>query len=178
MQPTVAQSNNGTIVFSDTLTRPQISLQGGLYSGPQTVSITANFDPLVAKLVYTLNGQDPNASSTVYSAPISITSNKVLRARVVPLNTNGNLLPSEQAVATYVFNISHTTPILLVSTPNTNLFGATGIFDNWSMDWLRPAHAILLDTGAMHPVLMQGKAAIRVDVAPEEAGLNPSIHFV
>lgn len=163
MQPTVAQSNNGTIVFSDTLSRPQISLQGGLFSGPQTVSITANFDPLVAKLVYTLNGQDPNASSTVYSAPISITSNKVLRARVVPLNANGNLLPSEQAVATYVFNISHTTPILLVSTPNTNLFGATGIFDNWSMDWLRPAHAILLDTGATHPVLMQGKAAIRVD---------------
>lgn len=163
MQPTVAQSNNGTIVFTDTLTRPQLSLQGGLYSGPQTVSITANFDPAVAKLVYTLNGQDPNINSAVYSTPIGIASNKVLRARVVPLNANSNLLPSDQAVGTYVFNVSHTTPILLVSTPNTNLFGATGIFDNWSMDWLRPAHAILLDTGATHPVLMQGKAAIRVD---------------
>lgn len=163
MQPTAAQSNNGTTVFTDTLSRPQISLQGGLYSGPQTVSITANFDPAIAKLVYTLNGQDPNTNSAVYSTPISISSNKVLRARVVPLNANSNLLPSEQAVASYVFNLSHTTPILLVSTPNTNLFGATGIFDNWSMDWLRPAHAILLDTGATHPVLVAGKAAIRVD---------------
>lgn len=163
MQPTAAQSNNGTTVFTDTLSRPQISLQGGLYSGPQTVSITANFDPAVAKLVYTLNGQDPTINSAVYSTPIGISTNKVLRARVVPLNANSNLLPSDQAVGTYVFNISHTTPILLVSTPNTNLFGATGIFDNWSMDWLRPAHAILLDTGATHPVLMQGKAAIRVD---------------
>lgn len=163
MQPTVAQSNNGAIVFSDTLTRPSISLQGGLYSGSQSVSISANFDANLAKLVYTLNGQDPTLSSMEYAGPILITSNKVLRARVVPLNGNSTLLPSEQAVATYVFNISHSTPILLVSTPNTNLFGATGIFDNWSMDWLRPAHAILLDTGATHPLLMQGKAAIRVD---------------
>ncbi|MFM8596446.1 MAG: CotH kinase family protein [Flavobacteriales bacterium] len=163
MQPTVAQSNNNAVVYTDTLSQPQISLQGGLYSGAQSVSISANFDPAVAKLVYTLNGQDPTSSSAVYTSPITISSNKVLRARVVPLNSNSNLLPSDQAVASYVFNIAHTTPILLVSTPNTNLFGASGIFDNWAMDWLRPAHAILLDTGATHPALIQGKAAIRVD---------------
>jgi hypothetical protein len=51
MQPTVAQSNNGTNVFSDTLTRPIFSLQGGLYSGSQSVSISANFDANLAKLV-------------------------------------------------------------------------------------------------------------------------------
>ena len=128
MQPTVAQSNNGALIFTDTLSKPVFSVQGGLKTGPISVQITANFDPNLAKLVYTLNGQDPNTSSTTYSAPITISSNTVLRACVVPLNSNSDLLPSDQAVATYVFNLSHTTPILLVSTPNTNLYGATGIW--------------------------------------------------
>lgn len=163
MQPSPGQSNNSALVYSDTLSRPILSIGGGAYASPQTVTISANFNPLVAKLVYTLNGQDPVVSSAVYNGPITISTNKVLRARVVPLSTNSNLLPSEQAVGSYLFNISHTTPILLVSTPNTNLFGATGIFDNWAMDWIRPAHATLLDTGATHTVLAEGKAAIRID---------------
>ncbi|MFN5653781.1 MAG: CotH kinase family protein, partial [Flavobacteriia bacterium] len=54
-------------------------------------------------------------------------------------------------------------PILLVNTPNENLFGPVGIFDNWWTDWVRPAYAVLLDTGLTHPVLHQSKTAMRMD---------------
>jgi len=162
MNPTPGMSNNAAQTFSDTLPRPQLSLQSGIYSGSQTIQITTTIPNTIGKLVYTLNGEDPTFNSATYVGPITIVANKVLRAKIFPLNNN-SLLPSEQAVATYLFNVSHTTPILLVNTPNENLFGPVGIFDNWWTDWVRPAYAVLLDTGLTHPVLHQSKTAMRMD---------------
>ena len=162
MSPSPGLSNNGNQTYSDTLPRPQISLASGIYNGLQSVQISTSIPNTVGKLVYTINGQDPTINSATYVGPISVSSNQVLRAKVFPLNNN-NLLPSEQAVATYLFGVSHTTPILLVNTPNENLFGATGIFDNWWTDWVKPAYAVLLDTGQTHPILHQTKTALRMD---------------
>jgi hypothetical protein len=162
MSPSPAQSNNNSQTYSDTLTRPQISLASGIFNGLQNVQISTSIPNTVGKLVYTTNGQDPTFNSTTYVGPILVSSNQVLRAKVFSLNNN-SLLPSEQAVATYLFGISHTTPILLVNTPNENLYGATGIFDNWWTDWVKPADAVLLDTGQTHPLLHQTKTAIRMD---------------
>ncbi|MEN9994651.1 MAG: hypothetical protein RL762_1308 [Bacteroidota bacterium] len=162
INPSPGASNNGSQLFSDTLPRPQISLASGIYNGMQSVQISTNIPTTVGKLVYTINGQDPSFNSATYVGPISVSSNQVLRAKVFPLNNN-TLLPSEQAVATYLFGVSHTTPILLVNTPNENLFGATGIFDNWWSDWVKPAYVVLLDTGQAHPILHQTKTALRMD---------------
>ncbi len=162
MSPSPGLSNNVNQTYSDTLTRPQISLASGIYNGLQSVQITTAIPNTIGKLVYTINGQDPTINSATYVGPISVSSNQVLRAKVFPLNNN-SLLPSEQAVATYLFGVSHTTPILLVNTPNENLFGATGIFDNWWTDWVKPAYAVLLDTGQTHPILHQTKTALRMD---------------
>jgi hypothetical protein len=162
MSPSPGLSNNGNQTYSDTLTRPQISLASGIYNGLQSVQISTSIPNTVGKLVYTINGQDPTINSATYVGPISVSSNQVLRSKVFPLNNN-SLLPSEQAVATYLFGVSHTTPILLVNTPNENLFGATGIFDNWWTDWVKPAYAVLLDTGQTHPILHQTKTALRMD---------------
>lgn len=162
MSPSPGLSNNGNQTYSDTLTRPQISLASGIYNGLQSVQITTAIPNTIGKLVYTINGQDPTINSATYVGPISVSSNQVLRAKVFPLNNN-SLIPSEQAVATYLFGVSHTTPILLVNTPNENLFGATGIFDNWWTDWVKPAYAVLLDTGQTHPILHQTKTALRMD---------------
>lgn len=162
MQTTPGLSNNGTQSFSDTLQRPLISVQSGIYQGSLNITISSSTPPNLGKLVYTLNGEDPNYNSATYVGPITISTNKVLRAKVFPIG-NPNLLPSEQAVATYLFNVNHTTPILLVNTPTQNLYGSNGIFDNWWTDWVRPAYAILLDTGATHALLHHSKTAIQMD---------------
>ena len=162
MNPTPGMSNDATQTYSDTLPRPQISLASGIYNGMQSVQISTSTPNTIGKLVYTTNGEDPNLNSSLYTGPINIGANQVLRAKVFPINNN-SLLPSEQAVATYLFGVSHTTPILLVNTPNDNLFGPIGIFDNWWTDWVKPAYAVLLDTGQTHPILHQSKTAIRMD---------------
>ncbi len=162
MNPTPGMSNDATQTYSDTLPRPHISLASGIYNGTQSVQISTSTPNTIGKLVYTTNGEDPNVNSALYTGPINIGSNQVLRAKVFPINNN-SLLPSEQAVATYLFGISHTTPILLVNTPNDNLFGPVGIFDNWWTDGVKPAYAVLLDTGQTHPILHQSKTAIRMD---------------
>ncbi len=176
MNPSPGLSNNGNQVFSDTLTRPQISLASGIYNGIQSVQITTSIPNTLGKLVYTTNGQDPTFNSTTYTGPVNISSNTVLRAKVFPIS-NPTILASEQAVATYLFNVSHTTPILLVNTPNQNLFGATGIFDNWWTDWVKPAYAVLLDTGSSHPVIHQSKAAMRMDGGAGGSRSHPQHSF-
>ena len=176
MSPSPGLSNNSNQTYSDTLPRPQISLNSGIYNGLQSVQISTSIPNTVGKLVYTINGQDPTINSATYVGPVSVSSNQVLRAKVFPLNNN-NLLPSEQAVATYLFGVSHTTPILLVNTPNENLFGATGIFDNWWTDWVKPAYAVLLDTGQTHPILHQTKTALRMDGGAGGSRSHPQHSF-
>jgi hypothetical protein len=176
MSPSPGLSNNSNQTYSDTLPRPQISLNSGIYNGLQSVQISTSIPNTVGKLVYTINGQDPTINSATYVGPVSVSSNQVLRAKVFPLNNN-NLLPSEQAVATYLFGVSHTTPILLVNTPNENLYGSSGIFDNWWTDWVKPAYAVLLDTGQTHPILHQTKTAMRMDGGAGGSRSHPQHSF-
>ena len=162
LSPSPGISNNSSQVFTDTLPRPQIAVSSGVYNTNLSVTITSSVPSNLGKLVYTLNGADPNFNSTNYVGPISISANAVLRAKVFPTG-NSDMLASEQAVETYLFNVSHTTPIVLLNTPNQNLYGASGIFDNWWTDWVKPAYVVVLDTGQTHPILHQTKTAIRMD---------------
>ena len=176
MNPTPGQSNNASQVFTDTLSRPQIQMPSGVYSSNFSVSISTTVPNNIGKLVYTTNGEDPTFNSTTYTGPININANKVLRAKVFPLG-NPTLLASEQAVETYLFNVSHTTPILLVNTPNQNLYGANGIFDNWWTDWVKPAYAILLDTGQTHPIIHESKTGMRMDGGAGGSRSHPQHSF-
>jgi hypothetical protein len=176
MNPSPGLSNNTSQVFSDTLPRPQILIPSGVFNTTLSVSISTNVPNNVGKLVYTTNGEDPTFNSTTYTGPISINANKVLRAKVFPLG-NPTLLPSDQSVETYLFNVSHTTPILLVNTPNQNLYGANGIFDNWWSDWVKPAYAVILDTGLTHPIIHQSKTGMRMDGGAGGSRSHPQHSF-
>ena len=176
MNPTPGLSNNSSQVFSDTLPRPQILTPSGVYNSNLSVSITTTVPNNLGKLVYTINGEDPTFNSALYTGPISINANKVIRAKVFPLG-NTAILPSDQAVETYLFNVSHTTPILLVNTPNQNLYGASGIFDNWWSDWVKPAYAVILDTGLTHPIIHQSKTGIRMDGGAGGSRSHPQHSF-
>lgn len=73
-----------------------------------TVTLTAGDEN--AEIHYTLDGSKPDESSPVYSSPISIDSNTVLRAvSIVP-----GCLTSECATATYLFEQRHTLPVVTI----------------------------------------------------------------
>ena len=162
MSPTPSASNNSGSIFTDSLSRPIISKLSGINTSSFYLKLShTNLIP--SKIVYTLDGSEPTFNSTAYTDSIFVYQKTVVRSKVYPLNANTGYLPSIQSIATYLFNISHDTPILLVTTDQSNLYGPTGIFDNWSSDWVKPAHAIYLNEGLGHPFLFERRTAIRMD---------------
>ena len=101
-----------------------ISLAAGLYSTPQSVTLTSP----TGQVRYTLDGSTPHSSSTLYSGPINITTTKVLRAQCYetgkapgPITTRTYLIGETQGSLPYVS---------VVADPET-LFGNTiGIYTN------------------------------------------------
>jgi hypothetical protein len=156
-------TNNSSEIFTDTLQRPVISVETGIYQTVLKAGMTNPNNSTYTKLVYTVDGSDPLFNSTEYTDSILVFQNTVLRAKVFPLEATQQVLPSENTVKTYLFNISHSTPILLVTTDASNLYGPEGIFDNNYLDWVRPAHATYLNEGLGHPFLFESKAGMRMD---------------
>lgn len=84
--PTFGVSNATGTAYLPYATKPTFSLAPGFYAGTQTLSITSP-DPNIT-IRYTTNGFEPTSSSTIYTAPISISSTQVVRARAYSSNTN------------------------------------------------------------------------------------------
>jgi hypothetical protein len=178
MVPTPDAINQINQVFSDTLIQPVISVETGIKSAAFALTISnPNLQTIPNKLVYTLDGSSPTFNSPTYSSPLNISNNKVVRAAVFPVNQNLGVLPSKDNVATYLFNVSHKTPILLVTTDNVNLYGPNGIFDNYNSDWVKPAHAAYLDSTTGHPLLFQTKSAMRPDGGAGGSRSHPQHSF-
>jgi hypothetical protein len=162
MSPSPGSTNNAGSVYSDSLSRPISSHISGVVNSTFYLKLNhTNTEP--CKLVYTTNGAEPTFNSTDYTDSIFIYQKTVIRAKVFPLNANSTYLSSQETIVTFLFNISHDTPILMVTTDQSNLYGSTGIFDNWSTDWIKPAHAVYLNEGLGHPFLFERKTSIRMD---------------
>lgn len=104
--PTPNANNTGGINFYTPT--PAMSLAPGFYTGTQTVTLTCS-DP-TATIRYTTNGNNPTTTSTLYSGPITISTTTVLRA--VAFSTNQ---PSFTETNTYFINVTHTIPVVSVS---------------------------------------------------------------
>ena len=160
--PSPAASNNSSVFYNDSLKRPILSKISGINNNAFYLKLSHN-NLVPSKLVYTTNGSEPSFNSPTYTDSIFIYQKMVIRAKVFPLDPNGGYLPSQQTIGTYIFNVSHGTPILLVTTDQSNLYGSTGIFDNWSTDWIKPAHAVYLNEGIGHPLLFERFTSMRMD---------------
>ena len=104
-----AEGDNFTITENTTLyaqwasatvvSTPSISLDGGTYTGNQSVTISCATDG--ASIYYTLNGTDPTASSTHYIGAITIDHSCTLKAKAF----KDGLTDSEVASATYTIKM-------------------------------------------------------------------------
>lgn len=120
---------------------PEFSVSSGFYTSAIKVSITSPSPGAVIR--YTFDCSDPTASSPIYNGtPLTISANKVLKARC--FSSTGKL-PGKTRSATYLFNVTHKLPVISVTTNNENLFGSTGIFDNYDQDWEKPCYIEYFD---------------------------------
>ncbi len=96
--PSADAPNNPSGVFSSYAATPQLNIQAGWQSGPINVTITASPGD---QIFYTLDGSEPNNSSTLYTGPVAISATAVLRAIAYP--SNPAQLPSFIETNTYFF---------------------------------------------------------------------------
>ena len=144
--------------FSGLLATPEFSIETGFYEQSQIpIEITTSDD--LATIHYTLDGRIPTISDDIYTSPIIINSNTVIRA--------GSFLdgwvPSEIETKTYMMNDEDPNQlprIFLTTDPNSFFDEDTGIYvlgpnaewnfphfgANFWEDWERPIHFEIIET--------------------------------
>ncbi len=105
--PTPGASNSST-QYQRYALKPVMSVAGGFYTSTQTVSISTN--EVNCKIRYTINGTEPTATSALYTTPITVTSTKVIKARV--FSNDAAILPSLIDFNTYFINENFTLPVV------------------------------------------------------------------
>ncbi len=168
---TPSATNNLSVPYSGYLSAPVFSLSSGFFSTAQSVTIT-NPNILPSTIYYTLNGDDPTDSAILYTGnPIFISYACVLKARAFASGT----LASPITVSSYFLGVNHETPILSVVTDHTNLYGATGIFDNWWTDWQKPAYVEYFDS--THQLIFSQPSGMQIDGGAGGSRSNPQHSF-
>ena len=169
--PTPEATNNGSVPYLITLQQPVFSKPSGIYSSSQSISLN-NPNAINSVIHYTLDGSDPNPSSPIFSgSPISFNSSVVIKAACFATG----YISSPVKANSYLIGISHTTPILSVITAENNLYGSTGIFDNWSSDWQKPAYAEYFNTD--RSMIFSQPAAIQMDGGAGGSRSHPQHSF-
>ncbi|TAL58775.1 MAG: T9SS type A sorting domain-containing protein [Bacteroidetes bacterium] len=153
--PTPDDTNDITQCFGNYAQQPSFNLPSGFYSGTQTLSVTV---PPGAYVSYTRNGDTPDGSDPVYTAPITIDSTQVIRARA--FSSAGSDLPSKTITSTYFINENISAQVISLCTDSVNLWDwQTGIYvkgpgadsiipyrnANFWMDWKRQANIEFFD---------------------------------
>ena len=157
--PTPGATNDSSISYTTFAQPPVFSIPSGFYNTLQSVYIT-NPNSGNTQVYYTTDGSDPTPASTLDTgAAIIIFQSTVLKARAYV----SGYLPSSITTSTYFFNVSHVTPIISVITDNTNLYGVTGIFDNYNQDWMRPAYVEYFDSTTNHNLVFSQKTGMIMD---------------
>lgn len=100
--------------------------QGGLYQKEAfTLSLTSPTED--ASLYYTLDGSKPSAASTLYTGPLQIEKNTVVKA----IACKEGMLESDIVAATYLFEDAHTLPVVCLSTDSLSFEEVYSVTDRW-----------------------------------------------
>lgn len=158
--PTPGQANCGQ-TCTDILGEPVFSQKGCVMTSSKTINLTLSMPegtPEGAVIRYTTNGKEPTSASTVYQNPISISSNKVIRAK---LYCDGYLSPVSTAQSYIFLNRNMTISVISIVTDdrymNDNSIGI--IKNNTSKenkkDWRRPINIEMFDAPDCESVINQ-----------------------
>lgn len=148
--PTPGASNCGNVVdIKKILGEPVFSQKGKVMSAGESITLTLSLPtdaPSGTVIRYTTDGTEPTATSSIYSNPLNIVSNRVVRAK---LFCNGYLSP-RSTVHSYIFFPTDrplTLPVISIVTNRLYLYDSKiGIYtdsktngqENYKYDWRRP----------------------------------------
>lgn len=99
------------------------SYVSGVYSQEDSFTVTLEAR---GQIYYTTDGSEPDASSTLYTAPLEISENTALRAVAI----EEGKLASEIYTATFIVGDTHELPVVSLVTDPDGLWGWNGIYRN------------------------------------------------
>ncbi|HPI09227.1 MAG TPA: CotH kinase family protein [Saprospiraceae bacterium] len=108
--PTPGTSNNNTPSGIAYAGRPDVNIEGGFYQ--DSVFVVVSSTEPNATVRYTLNGNEPTNTSTIYTEPIKIDHTTVLKVRTFSNATT--ILPSFVQFNTYFINDTHNLPVISI----------------------------------------------------------------
>ena len=121
------------IVWHSMAAAPSFSPSGGVYTG--SVTIAASTTTEEADIRFTLDGSEPTTNSTLFTHPITITNDAVLKA----ISTGTQLAPSPVSTSTYLIYLAGG-PIpgngTLVETRNPRFDWNTTVNTGWYQIWI------------------------------------------
>lgn len=160
LTPTPKQANCGQLTTT-ILEAPTFSPKGSLITHKRAIKVTINAPknaPEGAEIRYTLDGSEPTTTSTLYTAPLSLTESSVVRAKTF---MDGCL--SARSHAESYLRLDHETslPIVSIITDTRYLYSNTiGIYTagnntNYDKDWRRPMNFEFFENADTSAVLNQ-----------------------
>jgi len=112
-QPTPDASNNNA---TQTVAKPILVPDEGMYSGPQSVSITSSTPG--ASIYYTIDGSIPTTSSQLYTQPIAVDSTLSIRTMAIKPGFTNSFVETNS----YIINFSSTYPVVYVTAEPSGLW--------------------------------------------------------
>jgi hypothetical protein len=166
--PTPGASNNTATGYAGFELKPVITFRGGFYNGPITTNAVNN-SITGGILRYSTDGEIPNINSPIYTDPITLNANTVLKVRC--FSSNPLILPSASATESYFFLDDYSLPVIAISIDSVDLYGASGIFDNSWSDWKKPCFMEYYDVDGLK--LFESKSSIKPDGGAGGSRSNP-----
>ena len=134
-EPTPGKVNTDGTVSG--IAQPQADIAPGLYDDAVTVTLSGE-----GTIYYTTSGARPTTSSSVYRDPVTIDGVTTLRAICVE---NGRQSPV--ANFTYVIGQQHDLPVLVISLPDSSMWGETGLHTDVEASYEHEAVMTLFEDG-------------------------------
>lgn len=152
---------------------PTFSAPSGLYSAPLSVTISA---PGATEIRYTTNGVEPTQTSTLYTAPVPISTTTGLRAKAFFPSVN----PSLTTTACYFYDrvADRTIPVVNVIMDPADLTGPDGIATNYNSHgdaWERRAFAFFMNPDGTQ--VNESPVGIRINGGSSRALAKKSFRF-
>ncbi len=118
--PTPGAANTGTY-YQNYAPDVIASMNAGFYSGSVSVSLSTAAGYTIR---YTTSGNEPTATSPIYSGNLNFSATTVLKARAY--SSNPQILAGFVTANTYFVNVNHTVPVVSIAGNNiTNLLNGT-----------------------------------------------------
>ena len=169
----------GLLNAQETTAAPVISPNGGTFSSSQSVTLASTTTS--SSIYYTLDGSTPTASSTLYSAPITISTNTTLKA----IASAPSFLQSAISTAEFTFD-TQTPAVTFAPAPGTYTSAQSVILSDsdgtakiyYTTDGSTPTASSTLYTAPIQVSTTETIKAIAIDSTKQDSNVATAAYVI